>query len=77
MYHRITSQEVGEPANASMRIVTVAGVLHAVLGGVTDVLQQVMSHPRAAQLVELPFPFVPRLHSYAGAFPLSRRNALR
>ena len=51
---------------ACNRIVTVSGVLFEVLAGVSEVLQQVMSHPRAAQLVDLPFPF----HSargYAGA----------
>ena len=44
----------------------VSGVLQQVLAGISEVLQQVMSHPRAAQLVDLPFPF----HSargYSGA----------
>ncbi len=66
---RVTNQEVGDgqtPAT-SIRVVTVGGSLQAVLDGVSGVLQQVMSQPRAAQLVELPFPFVPRLQAYAGA----------
>ena len=66
---RVTNQEVGDGQTqaTSIRVVTVSGSLQAVLDGVSSVLQQVMSHPRAAQLVELPFPFVPRLQAYAGA----------
>ena len=73
---RVTNQEVGDgqtPAT-SIRVVTVSGSLQAVLDGVSSVLQQVMSHPRAAQLVELPFPFVPRLQTYAGVSSSLIRN---
>ena len=75
-WRRVTNQEVGDGQTqaTSIRVVTVSGSLQAVLNGVSSVLQQVMSHPRAAQLVELPFPFVPRLQAYAGA---STSSALR